>query len=272
MRVENNLLTDDPRIQPYVPAPRGWASWITIKPEFLIQHFTATMTLQDAFASPYFAQIYIDDGGLIYQKVPLDKCAYHAGVSEWGGRYDLNRFSHGIEHRNYGYLYKDWKGRYYRDGKYIDKSLILDKPHRLQSSLRYWETFSNDLLESSFDVTECLNKHYHYVDIVGHEDVCAKVDPGPAYPLAEMKEKFYGKETESLFMVTRWWPGNDIGAGGVSLKFLPYDWSPSKIWCSAGVVVKKLEWSGRYVKVIRQDGKTGWILEKYLRRILGETK
>ena len=45
MKIENNLLVDDPRIQPYVPAAMGWN---TLRPfnrvEFLTWHYTATMT------------------------------------------------------------------------------------------------------------------------------------------------------------------------------------------------------------------------------------
>jgi N-acetylmuramoyl-L-alanine amidase len=271
VRIENHLLVDDPRIQPYIPAPRGWIPSITIKPEMLLEHYTATTSLVDAFASRYFAHLYIDENGLIYQRVPLNKYACHAGVSVWGGRNDLNAYSHGIEHVNFGFVYKNWKGQYYRDGKFVDPAWVMDAPHRLQASLRYWVRYPEKQLISSWDVTKCLDDHYHYVDVVGHEDVTAKVDPGPAYPLVGIKDAIYGYEINSLFMVSRSWGGSQVGLGGVSLKWLPNDYSPSKIWCNAGTVVKKLEWFGRWVKVIRTgDSKFGWIKECYLRRILGE--
>jgi N-acetylmuramoyl-L-alanine amidase len=280
MRVENHLLVDDPRIQPYVPAPRGWIKSIKIRPEFVTEHYTATINLADAFASRYFAHIYIDELGLIYQKVPLDCWAAHAGLSEWGGRRDLNMYSHGIEHINYGWVYKDWKGRFGREWydvngnkhwTYVPSERVIDFPHRLEKSKRYFLNYTEQLIESSRDVNTCLYNHYHYVDLVGHEDICAKIDPGPAYPLAEMKSLFYGDERDSLFMVSRSWGGSQVGLGGVSLKWFAADCAPSKIWCPAGTVVKKLEWCGRWVKVIRTgDGKTGFIRECYLRRILGE--
>jgi N-acetylmuramoyl-L-alanine amidase len=278
MKIENNLLTDDPRIQPYVPAPRGWLSSITINPEFLVEHYTATISLADAFASAYFAHIYIDELGLIYQKVPLDKWAAHAGTSEWGGRKDLNKFSHGIEHINYGWVYKNWSnGKFGRSyvindktyWTYVPNDRVIDSPHRLEKAKRYFETYTEKQLESSWDVTKCLNDNYHYIDIVGHEDVCAKVDPGPAYPLKEFKNRVYGNEVGKLFTINRWWAGSGIGTGGMSLKWLPYSWSVSKVWCPVNTIVRKLEWSGRWVKVLREDnGKDGWIEEKYLRRML----
>jgi N-acetylmuramoyl-L-alanine amidase len=268
MRINHGILVDDPRIQTYAPAPRGWISSIKIKPDFCVIHETATISLADAFLSKWYAHIYIDDDGLIYQKVPLDCYACHAGVSEWGGRNNLNAFSHGIENRKFGYLLKDWKGRFTRDGKYIPAERVIDCPHRLEKKYRYFEDFTDPQIASNYDVVNCLNRYYHYVDIVGHDDVAAKLDPESAFALKEFKELFYGPEIDSLFMISRWWPGNDIGAGGVSLKWLPYDWAASKLWLPAGSVVRKKEWSGRWVKVERDDGKNGWTHEAWLRRIL----
>ena len=268
MHIENNLLVDDPRIQPYVPAPRGWISSIKIRPEMVVIHETATINLADAFASHYFAHVYIDDDGKIYQRVPLDRYACHAGISTWGGRNNLNAFSHGIENRKYGYLFKDWKGRYYRDGRYIGAERVIDRVHRLEKKYRYFECFTDPQLDSNFDVVKCLNDHYHYIDIVGHDDVAPKLDPESAFPLKEFKELFYGPETDCDFIISRWWQGNDIGAGGVSLKSLPYDWSPSVKWYPAGTVVRKLEWSGRWVRIMSQEGKVGWTHEAWLRRVI----
>ena len=277
MRIENYLLVDDPRIQPYIPAAVGWN---TLRPfnkcEFLIWHYTATMTYAQACMSQFTAHFYIEPDGSIHQRVPLNRIAYHAGLGEWGGRandplYGFNVWSIGIEQVNFGFVSKNWKGQWTRDGVILPDNQVIVAKHKLESYPRGWQIYTQALLQSTYDVSKCLNDYFHFVDMVGHDDVCltGKVDPGPAFPQVEMKEKFYGKETESLFMVTRWWPGNDIGAGGVSLKFLPYDWSPSKIWCSSGVVVHKLEWNGRFVRVIRSDGQTGWIKESYLRRING---
>jgi N-acetylmuramoyl-L-alanine amidase len=268
MRIENNLLVDDPRIKPFVPATRGWIKSITIRPEFLAYHYTATTSLADALASKWAVHFYIDWDGSIIQKVPLDKYACHAGVSEWGGRVNLNAFAHGIEIVNYGFLYRDWKGRYYRDGKYIAAENVMEKPHRLEKKYKYWQIFTPAALQSVKDVSECMHNHYHYIDAVGHEDVCAKVDPGPAFPAEVFREYLYGLEENARYIVSRWWSGNDIGAGGVSLKWQPWDWSPSIVWCPAGTVVRKLEWNGRWVKVERDDGRKGWIREKYLRRIV----
>lgn len=39
----------------------------------------------------------IDKGGKILQFVPVKHIAYHAGESEWKGKYGLNRYSIGIE-------------------------------------------------------------------------------------------------------------------------------------------------------------------------------
>ena len=264
MVLKNNLVVGDRVTVDLYPY---WESCMVIKPEFIVEHYTATRTLQEALASQYWAHFYIEPDGHILQRVPVNVWAPHAGISEWGGRYDLNKFSIGVEHVNYGRLSKTNCG-WCRDSVCYPENEIVIAKHKLESGIYGWPKFTEAQLQSSRELNACLFSATHWIDIVGHEDICAKVDPGPAFPLVEMKELYFGLETESTFEVSRWWQGNDIGAGGVSLKWLPYSWSLSKIWCPVKTKVKKLEWDGRWVKVIREDGKDGWIEEKHLRRIL----
>ncbi len=90
----------------------------SVKPTFLIIHYTETKNLTDA--EDYFmgrkdhpeggrvsAHYMIDQDGSIVQYVDEAKRAWHAGVSHWGGIDDINLHSIGIElvnpGRKYGY-------------------------------------------------------------------------------------------------------------------------------------------------------------------------
>ena len=277
MKIENNLLVDDPRIQPYVPAAMGWN---TLRPfnrvEFLTWHYTATMTYIQACWSIYSAHIYILPDGKICQRVPLNRVAYHAGLGEWGGRgndplYGFNVWSLGIEQINYGFVSKNWKGQWNRDGIILPDNQVIVAKHKLKSYPRGWQTYPQIQLQATFDVSKCLNDYFHFVDMVGHDDVCltGKLDPGPAFPQADFKKSFYGDELDAKFTVTRWWPGNpDVGLGGVTLKRQPYDWYLGVAWLPAGAICRKLSWSGRWTQIETDDGKIGFMREKYLRRIL----
>jgi N-acetylmuramoyl-L-alanine amidase len=88
----------------------------SIKPEFLIMHYTATATGKEAEEdyfmnpapaknSPVSAHYMVDVDGTITSYVDEDRRAWHAGVSFWDGIEDLNSYSIGIEIVNPGHDY-----------------------------------------------------------------------------------------------------------------------------------------------------------------------
>lgn len=110
-------------------------------------------------ASKLSAHYLIDDDGTIYQLVADKKRAWHAGVSHWNGRDNVNNNSIGIELQNGGMTYKkqfgDWPP--YPD---VQMQALAELVHDLQNR---------------FSIQ---SEH-----IIGHNDVAPtrRIDPGPHF-------------------------------------------------------------------------------------------
>lgn len=76
--------------------------------QFLVIHCTAMATAEDALqrlcdpASKVSAHYVVDEQGTVYRLVAEENRAWHAGVSYWDGKSDLNTSSIGIEIANPG--------------------------------------------------------------------------------------------------------------------------------------------------------------------------
>lgn len=79
--------------------------------EMLVLHYTDTRTAFDALAilqnpdREVSAHYLVDENGDIYRMVDEDARAWHAGVSSWEGRTDINSRSVGIEIQNPGHSF-----------------------------------------------------------------------------------------------------------------------------------------------------------------------
>ena len=91
------------------------------------------------------AHILIERNGSLIQFVPFNKCAWHAGQSNYAGRDRCNEFSIGIE---------------------------------LKGSIK--EEFTNDQYSVLNDLLDLLKKEYGDMDVVGHSEIAPnrKNDPG----------------------------------------------------------------------------------------------
>ena len=94
------------------------------------------------------AHILIERNGSLIQFVPFNKCAWHAGQSNYAGRDRCNDFSIGIE---------------------------------LKGSIK--EEFTNDQYSVLNDLLDLLKKEYGDMDVVGHSEIAPnrKNDPGPYF-------------------------------------------------------------------------------------------
>lgn len=94
------------------------------------------------------AHILIERDGSLIQFVPFNKCAWHAGQSNYAGRDRCNEFSIGIE---------------------------------LKGSIK--EEFTNDQYSVLNDLLDLLKKEYGDMDVVGHSEIAPnrKNDPGPYF-------------------------------------------------------------------------------------------
>ena len=135
----------------YLPSPNRGGR---IEPTLIVIHYTGDNSPEGALSwltaevSQVSAHLVIDKLGKVYQLVPFNRRAFHAGVSEYKGRDSVNGFSIGIENVGFG---DEW-------------------PDDQVSVLR--------------DVLSALSRAYKIENIVGHSDVAPgrKVDPGPRFP------------------------------------------------------------------------------------------
>ena len=127
----------------------------------VIIHYTGMKSCQDALdrlcdpAAKASAHYQIDEDGTLYQLVPPQKRAWHAGVSEFGGRTNFNDFSIGIELVNPGHEHG------YRPFPDVQIDALMDLMRGLFSQFP-------------------INPKW----VLGHEDIAPtrKQDPGELFP------------------------------------------------------------------------------------------
>lgn len=132
--------------------------------DMIVIHATATQTLDETFSylihsqAPHrvSAHYVIDRDGTVYQLVDESKRAWHAGISRWGDREDINTYSIGIE---------------------------FQCPTQSDGTLG---NFTQDQIQSGLELCHDIQKRYHILpkNVVGHSDIAPnrKQDPGILFP------------------------------------------------------------------------------------------
>lgn len=138
------------------------------KPELIVVHYTGMKSTEDALQrladpkSEVSCHYLIDEQGNVFQMVDEEKRAWHAGVSQWQGKGDVNSRSIGIEISNRGH-----------------------------------EKFTNK--QQAVLVLLCRDiMHRHGIppeNVIGHSDVAPgrKQDPGPLFPWKKMAHYGIGR-------------------------------------------------------------------------------
>lgn len=159
----------------------------TVPPSILVLHYTGMQSGQEAIgrlrdpAAKVSAHYVVEEDGRIFRLVPEERRAWHAGVSFWRGRRNINGDSIGIEIVNPGH---EWGYRPFPEAQVAAvTALVADIRTRWSIEDR---------------------------DIVGHSDVAParKDDPGELFPWKRLSEAGHGLWAE--------WPaapGNPIGEG-----------------------------------------------------------
>lgn len=188
MKIKNHLL-DDPKVRIGSSPNQGG----TIVPRLLVLHYTASGGEDGKGDADYLsrassrasAHIVVGRNGSIDQIVPLNKKAWHAGVSTWEGDDNVNDYSIGIEIDNWGWL---------KDGKSHAGVVVKDVFKGTRSGHNEWEAYPKAQLDSVEKVIAAICEAYNITDIVGHEDIAPgrKQDPGPALDAfkADMQKKY----------------------------------------------------------------------------------
>ena len=159
-------------------------------PDMIVLHYTAGtsaessalfLTRPEVSAS---AHVVIGREGEVFQLVPFNIEAWHAGKSSYKGRSELNRYSIGIELDNLGQLQLEG-GKFVAEcGKEVPVKEVYSEDSGEMPT--YWHDYTDEQMRVLNEVCGLLVDTYPIGDIVGHSDVTPrKVDPGPALRVAE---------------------------------------------------------------------------------------
>lgn len=153
-------------------------------PDMIVVHYTAGVS---ARSSAEFlareevkasAHVVIGRDGKVFQLVPFDTEAWHAGRSYYAGRANLNRYSIGIELDNLGRL--QW-----REGHFVAEcgvevapvDVYVDDTGELAT---FWHRYTERQKRLLREICRLLKQHYPIRYVVGHSDITdRKQDPGP---------------------------------------------------------------------------------------------
>ena len=239
-----------------------------IDPKYLVMHYTAGRSGPSSVehflkpAAKASAHLVIDRDGSIYQLVPFNRAAWHAGDSNWAGISGLNNHSIGIELDNAGRLQKvgdrfqAWFGAFY------EHSEVIQAQHKFAKTAEYWHAYTPAQMDALLEVTEVIFANYELRDIVGHDDIAParKVDPGPAFPMASFRARFAGRavSTGDRYRVV---------ADALNVRTGPGTEYPKVTQPLAlGTILKVLEMRAYWANVLLIDGtqRLGWVRNTFI--------
>lgn len=272
MKIQNHILTAPADTVERSPNMGG-----TITPTIIVLHYTASGGEDGEGDADYLsrassrasAQVVVGRKGDIHQIIPFNKKAWHAGVSKYGNRENVNDFSIGIEIDNWGWL---TNGKSHA-GVTVPENLRFKGTRSGKSE---WEAYPDAQLDAVEQVIAAICDEYDITDIVGHEDIAPgrKQDPGPALDefKRKMKEKYVDKKTETNSESKPSAPKADESSATVSASSLRLRSRPT----TSSVVLTNLS-RGRKVQVLEKKipghpgwskvsagGRTGYVANQYL--------
>lgn len=194
MEIKNDLLQGDKVKLEKSPSHSG--EFESGLPDTIIIHYTGgpAKAAVNTFTNPrtkVSAHLVVARDGSITQLVPFDTIAWHAGKSSYKGRSGFNKFSVGIEIENAGILarsgevFRSWFGATY------DPNEVIEAVHRNQQEAKYWQTYTEEQIETVKEICQLLIDNYDIRHILGHEEIAPrrKTDPGPAFPLDRLRNE-----------------------------------------------------------------------------------
>ena len=200
---QNKLVGDSEYNVEWEPSPNKGAKLEGGKPDTVIIHYTAgasarssvrTLCRQSAKASPHLV---VGRQGEIFQLVPFDTIAWHAGKSSYQGRTGFNRYSVGIELDNAGQLTPNGSGGFLTwFNRTVPPEEAIQAIHRNQNKPSWWQSYTDVQIELTELICQLLIDKYDVQSILGHEEIAPrrKVDPGPAFPLDKIRTRLLDED------------------------------------------------------------------------------
>ncbi len=278
--VDDMLETSEGRAFPFIPAARGNfdANPKSNKPRYLIMHYTTGTQIQSTinhFRNPgsgVSTHLVIGRDGRIFQMVPFNHAAYHAGFSFWEGESNLNRASIGIELDNAGRL-SEVNGRFFKRDHEIPSQRAIEAKHWKSRIRMHFEDFSAEQIQVARLVARALIEHYDLKDILGHDEVNLKTryDPGPLFPMAEWRDTFFQRTGPDIK------PNVARAGANIYLDFEGFEGVPPKlrhplikaVQLKEGQIIQIISETEPYTLIKFRKGDRpfiGWVESKFVRR------
>jgi N-acetylmuramoyl-L-alanine amidase len=239
-----------------------------LAPRHLVFHYTAGKSAASSInwltnpESKASAHLVLARDGTITQLAPFNIKTWHAGLSHWDGLSGLNSYSIGIEMDNAGPLkkvgdqYQAWFGTLYAEDR-----VVLAK-HKLDDEPRWWHAYTEVQIQKALELAQLLVRHYDLKDLIGHEDIAPdrKRDPGPAFPLENVRAIVLGREEEER-------EHYEVTASTLNIRSGPGVEFPSVAEpLKRGTVLVLLEKRDRWHKVelVKNGDIEGWMHNRFL--------
>lgn len=193
MKIVKDKLTGDGVT--FTESPNQGAFFAENLPDTIILHYTAGRSAQSSVKTlcnpktKASAHLVVGRDGSVFQLIPFNRIAWHAGRSAYGNRIGFNKYSLGIEIDNAGILSECVNGYTSWFGKVYPESEVMRAVHRNQTEPKYWHIYSEEQIERVYDICLLLSETYAIKSILGHEEIAParKTDPGPAFPLDKLR-------------------------------------------------------------------------------------
>lgn len=169
-------------------------------PQAVVIHFTSGATAQSSVEAMkergLSAHVVIDRDGTILQCRSFKTQCAHAGRSQWVNPRTKQKYSSsvnpitiGIEIANAGNDDPQERDAYDWAAKQPGFASITAR-HRNGGEPCAWEAYPKAQLAAVFALTKALVERYRLDDVTGHDCIAPqrKNDPGPAFPMAELRE------------------------------------------------------------------------------------
>ncbi|MCE5270300.1 N-acetylmuramoyl-L-alanine amidase [bacterium] len=200
MKINNHLLEGEGVKQ--LSSPNRGGQFGAGLPDTIIIHYTGGSSAESSAQwlcdprAKASAHLVVGCDGVVYQLVPFNTVAWHAGKSEYKGRVGFNNYSIGIEIDNAGRLTKGGGGYISTFGKVYGEDQVTEAVHRNESAPSYWHIYSEKQIAAVESLCLELMGAYNISAILGHEEVAPgrKSDPGPAFPLDKLRDRIINPE------------------------------------------------------------------------------
>jgi len=190
MEIINNLIAGNKTIK--VLTHKNIIPIIDLR--YIVIHYTASTNIVSTanfLQSPknkVSAHIIIGRAGELFQLVPFNIQAWHAGKSEYMKTKNLNRYSIGIELLNAGKLIRKNNQFFTYYGKEIPRKLVVSSVGP-NNELTFWHAYTKQQIQKLITICRALKEEYPQIQkIIGHSDITnRKIDPGEAFPWHKMR-------------------------------------------------------------------------------------